>query len=115
MPVRICWSKTRPNAWDELANRYRRLMELRVPRMISRIVTRDVNDPESIFTITLWDSMESLLGWECSDEYASVYLAAVSPHLVGSHSVSLCEVVASSLPALPLDNGAPVVSNPPGS
>ena len=60
-------------------------------RSPARWVTQDVNDPESIIMVTLWDSDTSIREWEASEKYARS-VAAIQPFLAGSHTVSLCEV-----------------------
>jgi len=92
MHIRIYWGKVVGHAWPSIEQRYRELMDIPVKGLLGRFVTQDVNDQESMFTITFWQDMESIREWEASDSYANLYLAAVSPHITGAMSVSLCEV-----------------------
>lgn len=92
MHVRIYWGRVIPDSWQALERKYASFAEMPVEGLVSRYVMRDVNDPESMFTVTVWRDLESVQAWESSDAYRDLYLAAVSPHLVGSGSVSLCEV-----------------------
>lgn len=100
MYVRIYWGKIHPGSWPALEEKYQRLMKVPTPGLLGRLVTQDTNNPESIFTITIWLDLASVQSWEASPEYQNVYLAAVSPHIVGSRSVSLCEVKAENLSQL---------------
>jgi len=93
MHIRIYWGRVAPESWGALERRYAELMDLPVDGLISRYVTRDVNDRESMFTITIWRDLDSIRTWEASQAYKDLYLAAVSPHILGSRSVSLCEVL----------------------
>lgn len=93
MHIRIYWGRVAPAAWDALARKYRELMDMPVDGLVSRYVARDANDPESMFTITIWRDLDSVRTWEASQAYRDLYLAAVSPHILGSRSVSLCEVL----------------------
>lgn len=92
MHIRIYWGKVAGNAWPSIEQRYRELMEVPAKGLLGRFVTRDVNDQDSMFTITFWDDIQSIQEWEASPRYASLFLAAVSPFIVGAMSVSLCEV-----------------------
>jgi heme-degrading monooxygenase HmoA len=100
MYVRIYWGRVYPDAWPSVEEKYRTLTSIDTPGLRGRLVTRDVNDPESMFTITLWDSIESVHAWESSQAYRDIFLPAIRPFLVGSHSVSLCEVRVENLVGL---------------
>lgn len=91
MYIRLYWSRIQPGAWESLRDRYVELGETIVPGRLARWVTQDTNDPESIITITLWNSDADILAWEASDQYRRS-VAAVQPYLAGSQTVSLCEV-----------------------
>lgn len=92
MHIRIYWGKVLGEAWPDIEQRYRRLMDFPAPGLLGRFVTQDVNDRESMFTVTFWKDAESIRAWEASDDYTNLYLAAVSPFITGAMSVSLCEV-----------------------
>lgn len=92
MHIRIYWGKIEPGAWPALEDKYRALMEVPAKGLLGRFVSQDERDPDGMFTITLWDSRESIEEWEASPEYRDVFLAAVAPYVIGSQSVSLSEV-----------------------
>lgn len=92
MHIRIYWGKVAGDAWPSIEERYRELMAVPASGLLGRFVTQDVNDRESMFTITFWRDIESIQQWEASPSYANLYLATVSPFIVGAMSVSLCEV-----------------------
>ena len=92
MFVRIYWGKLHPESWPAVEERYRALMDEEAPGLLARVVSRDVDDPDSMFTITVWQDRKSVEAWERSAAYRDVFLAALRPFLVGSQSVSLCEV-----------------------
>lgn len=100
MYVRIYWGRVNPDSWPSVEEKYRTLMSIDTPGLRGRLVTRDVNDPESMFTITLWDSIENVQDWEASQAYREVFLPAIRPFLAGSQSVSLCEVRVENLAGL---------------
>jgi heme-degrading monooxygenase HmoA len=100
MFVRIYWGKIHPGSWPSIEAKYRELMAIPAKGLRARLVTQDVNDPESMFTITMWDNRESVEAWEASRDYREVFLAAVKPFIIGSQSVSLCEVKVANLDGL---------------
>lgn len=101
MIVRIYWGKVAPGAWPMLEQKYRDLAAHKIPGMLGRLVTQDVNDSESMFTITFWSDLDSVRRWERSNDYKELFLAPIKPYLVGSHSVSLCDVRVGRLGDLP--------------
>lgn len=92
MFMRIYWSRIEPGSWPDVEATYRELNAIPVPGMQARWVTQDARDPDSLFTVTLWDSAEDVSAWEASDAYRDVFLARVRRFMVGSHTVSLCEI-----------------------
>jgi heme-degrading monooxygenase HmoA len=76
------------------------------------LVTQDVNDPESLYTITFWDDMASVEAWEASSEYENVFVAAIRPFIVGSQSVSLCEVKVENISGLVSSTKGDTASQP---
>jgi heme-degrading monooxygenase HmoA len=102
MHIRIYWGKVLGEQWPTIERRYRELMNFPAPGLLARFVSQDVNDNESMFTITFWQDAESIRAWEASDDYTNLYLAAVSPFIAGAMSVSLCEVKLFEASALAL-------------
>ncbi|WP_170182035.1 antibiotic biosynthesis monooxygenase family protein [Phreatobacter stygius] len=100
MFVRIYWGKIYPGAWSSIEQKYRDLMAVETPGLLGRLVSQDVNDAESMFTITLWRDMASVQAWEASPVYAETFSAALKPFIVGSQSVSLCEVKVANIQGL---------------
>jgi hypothetical protein len=101
MYMRITWGKTVTAGWMEtLPPDLLDLSRFKPQGLQSRWVARDAADPENYYSVTVFDTLENLDGWENSRAYLEDYLPAVTRHLVGSHSSSVCkiEVGASSLP-----------------
>lgn len=92
MFVRIYWGKTYPGSWDAIERSYRGLMAIEAPGLLGRLVTRDANDPENLFTLTFWADRQSVDDWEASRAYAETFAAVLRPFIAGAQSVSLCEV-----------------------
>lgn len=100
MIVRIYWARTLPGAWPSIEEKYRELNEIPTPGFRGRLVTQDVNDPESLYTLTFWDDLASVQAWEASADFEKIFVAAIEPFIVGSQSVSVCEVRVESLHGL---------------
>ena len=100
MIVRIYWARTYLGAWPSIEEKYRELNKIPTPGFRGRLVTQDVNDPESLYTITFWDDITSVQAWEASGEFENVFVAAIRPFIVGSQSVSLCEVKVENIGGL---------------
>jgi heme-degrading monooxygenase HmoA len=100
MIVRIYWAKVQSGAWPSIEQKYGELNMIATPGFLGRLVTQDVNDPESMFTLTFWDDLESVRAWEASAEFKNVFVPAIEPYIVGSHSISFCDVKLESLAGL---------------
>lgn len=92
MFMRIYWGRIEPGCWPDIEKAYRELNEIPVVGMRARWVTQDVNDPDNLFTITVWESADAVRAWESSSDFHDVFQARVKPFLAGSHTVSLCEI-----------------------
>lgn len=100
MFVRIYWGKIYPGSWDAIERSYRGLMAIEAPGLLGRLVTRDTNDPENLFTVTFWADRDSVEAWEGSRAYAETFAAALRPFIAGAQSVSLCEVKLADMAGL---------------
>jgi heme-degrading monooxygenase HmoA len=109
MIVRIVWGRLKPNAWQSVEQIFRQYDASSTPGLTARIVTQDVNDPESMYTIAFWSDRASLERWLASDAYRVGFSAALRPFLASSQSVSMADVRVEDLAGL-LDGRA--VSGP---
>ena len=92
MYMRIYWGRIESGTWPAVERAYRELATVPIPGMRARWLTQDVGDPDSLYTVTMWDSAEAVERWEASAEYRDVFMARLRPFFVGSQAVSLCEV-----------------------
>ena len=92
MIVRIVWGRLVPGAWPSVEQVFRQFDAAHTPGLRARLVTQDMNDPESMYAIAFWEDVESLQKWLDSDDYQQAFLHALRPFLAGSQSVSLCDV-----------------------
>ena len=89
---RIVWARLVPNAWPSVDRVFHEQSALSTPGLVGRLVTRDVNDPDSMYAIAFWDDVASVERWLASDAYRLGLSAALRPFLAGSQSVSMGEV-----------------------
>ena len=100
MIVRIVWGRLKPNAWPSVEQIFRRYDAASTPGLTARIVTQDVNDPESMYTIAFWSDRASLERWLASDVYRVGFSEALRPFLASSQSVSMADVRVEDLAGL---------------
>jgi heme-degrading monooxygenase HmoA len=92
MFMRITWAKLRPGGFEQHAAQHRELKR-DIDGLKARWLSRDVNDPDAIFAISLWQSLEAMRSWEGSEFYTRIYLPTLRRHMEGEYTVSVCEVV----------------------
>ena len=92
MIVRIVWGRLLPGSWESVEQIFRRFDAASTPGLRARLVTQDVNDPESMYAIAFWDDLASVQRWLDSDSYRDGFAHALRPFLAGSQSVAMGEV-----------------------
>jgi heme-degrading monooxygenase HmoA len=92
MIVRIYWGRIVPGSLPSIEEVYRQYDAASVPGMRARFVSQDVNDPDSIYVVTIWDDVASVQRWVASDDYKVRITKALRPFIVGAQSLSLSEV-----------------------
>ena len=100
MIVRIYWGRIAPGSLPSIEQVYRQYDAASVPGLRARFVSQDINDPESIYVITVWDDMASIERWVASDDYKTRITRALAPFIVGARSLSLSEVRVEDLARL---------------
>jgi heme-degrading monooxygenase HmoA len=87
----MTWVKLRPGVFEQHQAKYKALGR-GVPGMKARWLARDAKEPDAIYAISLWDSIDAIRAWEGSEQYLKVYLPALKPDMEGEYTVSICEV-----------------------
>ena len=106
MIVRIIWGRLVPGAWPSIEQIYKEFNVESIPGLRARLITQDVNDPESMYAIAFWEDMASLQRWLDSDHYRRGFQVALRPFLAGSQSVSMGEVRIEEISAMLSSGGA---------
>jgi heme-degrading monooxygenase HmoA len=94
MHVRITWGRVKPESWDEYEAVYQRAVpddDGSVPGLRGRMLLRDVDDPDTGGTLSLWDSAESARAYEAGDLRREV-LPQLEPFFTGEFISHVCEV-----------------------
>lgn len=114
MIVRIVWGRLKPNAWQSVEQIFRQYDAASTPGLKARIVTQDVNDPESMYTIAFWKDRASLERWLASDVYRVGFSEAMRPFLASSQSVSMADVRVEDLAGLMAGRAQPAPAGQSG-
>ena len=90
--MRITWAKLQPGRWAAYVQEFKRVADPTTPGLLARWLVHDKEDSESLFVLTLWDSITAIEQWEASRHYREQFLPALKPFILGAYSVSVCEV-----------------------
>ncbi|MBP0441437.1 antibiotic biosynthesis monooxygenase [Tianweitania sediminis] len=60
------------------------------------MLVQDVNDPDTFFVLSFWDSIEDVAAWEGSADFQERFASAIRPFTVGTTTVSLCQIVSAA-------------------
>jgi heme-degrading monooxygenase HmoA len=103
MYMRITWAKVQPGLWSAYEQEFKRLVDPTTNGLLARWLVHDSQDPDALFVVTLWDSLEAIRDWEASRYFNEQFIPGLKPFILGAYSVSVCEVsyaaVAPSLSA----------------
>jgi heme-degrading monooxygenase HmoA len=108
MHVRITWGRINPGSWSEYEAAFREGVEASptIDGLIARVLARDVDDPDTGYSISWWDSIEAMDSYEGSREPRNEMVSRVAPYFAGAYVTNTLEVV---LEKRYQDNG----NNPP--
>jgi len=93
MHMRLTMGRTKPGHWHEFEADYRQYIEGRpAPGLRARWLVRSKSEPDTFFTISLWDSLAEMEAYERSDAVRRQVLKHIAPHLQGVSTAHHCEV-----------------------
>jgi heme-degrading monooxygenase HmoA len=95
MYLRIIHGKLKAGTWDEFEQAYGAAVEDAGPvkGLCGRWLTRDIDDPDSGTTISLWATREDMDAYEKSDLLKNRITAKLSPFFSGEFTTSKSLVV----------------------
>lgn len=93
MHMRITTGQVRPGCWEHFETAYLEHIEGRPARGLrARWLARSTTDPETFFTIALWDSLPDLEAYERSDAVRREVLKHIAPYIKGVSNAYHCAV-----------------------
>lgn len=97
MYLRIIWGRVRSGEWDGYEKAYKEgiAMTHGTPGLKGRWLTRDLDDPDAGYSITLWEDEKSMRDYMESPVFKDKILPMVQPFFVDQYKITHCEVRAS--------------------
>lgn len=94
MRVRIIYGRLRPGTWDEYEQAYKEVMSEagQIPGLRARWLTRDVDDPDAGYSISLWEDEAAMRTYESSDLLKNAILPKLIPYFSGEYTTTHCEM-----------------------
>lgn len=89
---RVYCRRVASDSADAIKRQHAQLISMSVDGLGGCSVSRDVNDPENLATITIWHNLDQRHTREASQAYRQLYPAAVPLDIIGFRVVSPCEV-----------------------
>lgn len=91
MYMRISWVQTEPGLSARYIEEFR---SIKMPANVREVhIAQTVDNPDSLYIVALWDSLEAIRTWENSSAYLEDFNPRLKPFIQGNFSVSVCEVV----------------------
>jgi heme-degrading monooxygenase HmoA len=88
--MRIAWVQTEPGQATKYQDEFKRIYADDAMRGVWLGQAHD--NPDSLFIVTLWDSLQAIQQWESSQHYLKVVNPTLNSFILGNYSVSVCEV-----------------------
>ena len=93
MYMRISWVQVEPGQFSKYLEVFKRVYFSEKMQSVKLCQAHD--NPDSVFIVTLWDSLEMIHEWEASRDYLENINPKLKPYILGNYSVSVCEVTYS--------------------
>ena len=94
MRVRIIYGKLESGTWDQYEAAYKKAMESAgdIAGLRARWLTRDVDNPDAGYSISLWEDEASMLAYEGGDLLKTKILPTLAPFFSGEFTTTHCEM-----------------------
>jgi heme-degrading monooxygenase HmoA len=95
MYLRISWGRVSPGRWDEYEAAFKEAVEAAgaVPGLRARVLYRDVDDPDTGYSLSYWDSAEAMDGYETSAAVHDEILPRIQPFFGGAFTTNRVRAV----------------------
>ena len=89
MLMRIIHGKLKPGSWDAYEAAYKEAVAQagEIPGLRARWLMRDVEDPDSGYTLSLWENEAALQQYESSKVLQTTFLPKLQPFFSGEYSI----------------------------
>jgi heme-degrading monooxygenase HmoA len=95
MHMRIVWGRVKPGKWEEFEETYRRVLDparAGIEGLKGRWLVRDISDPDSGYSVSLWDSLEAMAKYETTPLFRETVLPALQPFFANEFTTKRCVV-----------------------
>jgi heme-degrading monooxygenase HmoA len=94
MLVRIIYGKLKPGSWDSYEQAYKEVMSStgKFAGLRGRWLTRDVDNPDAGYSISLWEDEAAMRVYENSDVLKNTILPKLKPFFSGDYTTRRCEM-----------------------
>jgi heme-degrading monooxygenase HmoA len=94
MFIRISWGRVEPGKWDEYEAAFREGVAAagRVDGLRGRIFSRDIDDPDTGYSVSLWDTAEAMDEYESGAAEREI-LPRIQPYFGGAFVTNRLEVL----------------------
>jgi heme-degrading monooxygenase HmoA len=94
MFMRVSWGRVEPGKWDEYQAAYQQgaARAGRSEGMLAHRLLRDIDDPDTGYTVMVWDTLEAMEAYENSTNRAT-RLEPIQPFFPAAFVVNRLEVV----------------------
>jgi len=95
MYMRIVWGKIKQGAWDGYEDAYKQgiAADPDTPGRIGRWLSRDTNDPDAGYAISLWEFKEAMdAHYGEGKKYQKDVYPLIEPYFINQYTTTVCEV-----------------------
>jgi quinol monooxygenase YgiN len=95
MYMRISWGRVNPGAWADYQEAFKEAVEAtgRPEGLVTRVLSRDVDDPNTGYSISWWESVEAMDAYETGPGVNDEILPRIQQFFGGAFVTNRVEVV----------------------
>lgn len=95
MFMRISWGRLNPGAWSAYEASFTEAIDAagQPGGLVARVLCRDIDDPDTGYSLTWWESREAMDAYEDSDAVHQEILPRIQQHFGGAFVTNRLEVV----------------------
>ena len=95
MFIRISWGRVTPGSWPDYEKAFREGVEAgqRPPGLLARILSRDIDDPNTGYSVSWWESAEAMDAYETGPMVNDEILPRIQQFFTGAFVTNRLEIV----------------------